>query len=95
MWYSETFSAQPDIPLRRIYPFQTFERIESLRWQRRCSTLPEGCPGGARGPLITSTTFYQHQSTLRLMLRALGVFNYPGAAASAPDMDEFFTTPLP
>jgi acid phosphatase len=42
-----------------------------------------------------STTFYQHQSTLRLMLRALGVSTYPGAAASAPDMSEFFTTGFP
>ena len=42
-----------------------------------------------------STTFYRHQSTLRLMLRALGVFVYPGDAATAPDMDEFFTIPLP
>ena len=42
-----------------------------------------------------STTFYQHQSTLRLMLRALGVSTYPGDAASAPDMSEFFTTGFP
>lgn len=39
---------------------------------------------------FNSTTLYQHQSTLRLMLRALGVPVYPGAAATAPDMDEFF-----
>ncbi|MGI9103614.1 MAG: alkaline phosphatase family protein [Terriglobales bacterium] len=37
-----------------------------------------------------STTFYQHQSTLRLMLEVLGVTSYPGAAASAPEMREFF-----
>lgn len=37
-----------------------------------------------------STTFYQHQSTLRLVLQALGVSGFPGAAASAPSMDEFF-----
>jgi phosphatidylinositol-3-phosphatase len=37
-----------------------------------------------------STTVYQHQSTLRLMLHGLGVTVFPGAAASAPDMDEFF-----
>ncbi len=46
-------------------------------------------------PGYQSTTFYQHQSTLRLMLRALGVSVYPGQAASAPDMGEFFTIPLP
>jgi phosphatidylinositol-3-phosphatase len=37
-----------------------------------------------------STTFYQHESTLRLMLEALGVSDLPGAAASAPPMGEFF-----
>ena len=38
-----------------------------------------------------STTLYQHQSTLRLSLEALGVTAFPGAAATAPDMSEFFT----
>jgi len=38
-----------------------------------------------------STTTYQHPSTLRLILKGLGVTTFPGAAASAADMDEFFT----
>lgn len=42
-----------------------------------------------------STTFYQHQSLLRLSLKALGVTTFPNAAASAPDMDEFFEPPGP
>ena len=37
-----------------------------------------------------STTFFQHESTLRLMLSTLGVNSFPGNAASAPDMGEFF-----
>jgi hypothetical protein len=37
-----------------------------------------------------STTFYQHQSTLREILHALGISIFPGLAATAPDMDEFF-----
>jgi hypothetical protein len=37
-----------------------------------------------------STTLYQHESTLRLMLQALGVTAFPNAAATAPDMTEFF-----
>src|SRR5438128_855806 len=41
-------------------------------------------------PGYQSTTLYQHPSTLRLMLKVLGVTPYPGAAATAPDMDEFF-----
>lgn len=38
-----------------------------------------------------SQTEYQHQSTLRLVLAASGVDSFPGMAASAPDMTEFFT----
>lgn len=38
----------------------------------------------------SSTTTYQHQSTLRLIMHGLGVLNYPGAAATAPEMSEFF-----
>lgn len=37
-----------------------------------------------------STTVYQHQSTLRLSMELLGITDLPGAAASAPDMNEFF-----
>jgi acid phosphatase len=37
-----------------------------------------------------STTLYQHESTLRLSLKALGVTAFPGAAGTAPDMGEFF-----
>ncbi len=37
-----------------------------------------------------STTLYQHESTLRLMMEGLGVTDLPGAAATAPDMAEFF-----
>jgi acid phosphatase len=37
-----------------------------------------------------SSSTYLHQSTLRLMLKGLGITSYPGAAASAPDMGEFF-----
>ena len=37
-----------------------------------------------------STTFYQHQSTLRLILDLLKVSNLPNAAAVAPAMTEFF-----
>ncbi|HKG97022.1 MAG TPA: IPT/TIG domain-containing protein, partial [Pyrinomonadaceae bacterium] len=39
-----------------------------------------------------SNTLYQHQSLLRLAGEALGVGTHPGAAATAPNMAEFFTT---
>jgi acid phosphatase len=62
--------------------------------------------GGGRIPAIfispafskrgyQSTTLYQHQSTLRLMLEGLGIQSLPGAAATAPAMWEFFTFPPP
>lgn len=37
-----------------------------------------------------STTLYQHESSLRLMMEGLGVTDFPGAAATAPEMTEFF-----
>ena len=41
-------------------------------------------------PNFQSQTLYQHQSTLRLILEALGVDKFPGQAATAPEMVEFF-----
>ncbi len=41
-------------------------------------------------PGYKSTTLYQHESTLRLILQALGIVNFPGKAATAPSMSEFF-----
>ncbi len=46
-------------------------------------------PAVKRG--FRSTTFYQHESTLRMTLKRLGITNFPGASSSAPDMSEFFT----
>lgn len=40
-------------------------------------------------------TKLQHQSLLRLSLKALGLQDYPGMAASAPDMDGAFSGVLP
>lgn len=54
-------------------------------------------PAILAGPAVNrgfkSTTFYQHQSVLRLILKALGVSSLPGAAADATDMGEFFQKP--
>ena len=38
-------------------------------------------------------TRYQHESTLRLAAEALGLTTFPGAAATAPNMAEFFGAP--
>jgi hypothetical protein len=37
-----------------------------------------------------STTLYQHQSILRLILEGLSVSKLPGASSTAPEMGEFF-----
>jgi len=42
-------------------------------------------------PGYQSTTLYQHESTLRFSLSALGVTTFPNHAATAPEMGEFFT----
>jgi hypothetical protein len=38
-----------------------------------------------------SAVLYQHESTLRLIAEGLGLTTFPGAAAAAPNMAEFFT----
>jgi acid phosphatase len=40
---------------------------------------------------FTSAALYQHESTLRLMAEGLGLTTFPGAAATASNMAEFFT----
>jgi len=42
-----------------------------------------------------SGTRYKHENTLRTMLDALGIKNYPGASASAVDMTDFFSANKP
>lgn len=37
-----------------------------------------------------STTFFQHQSTLRMLIEATGAKEFPGGSGAAPDMGEFF-----
>jgi phosphatidylinositol-3-phosphatase len=37
-----------------------------------------------------STTLYQHQNTLKTLMKALGLSSFPGAASGAKDMGEFF-----
>ena len=41
-------------------------------------------------PGYQSTTFFQHQSTLRMLIEAAGAKAFPGASGAAPDMGEFF-----
>jgi acid phosphatase len=41
-------------------------------------------------PGYKSTTLYQHQNTLKTLMRALGLSSFPGAASTAQPMNEFF-----
>jgi len=41
-------------------------------------------------PGYKSTKLYQHQSTLKTLMQALGLTSFPGAAASAPGMADVF-----
>jgi len=50
-------------------------------------------PNVKAGYTQTSTTVYQHESTLRTWMEALGLPDPPAAAASAPSMSEFFVQP--
>ena len=45
-------------------------------------------PRAKRG--FTSRALYQHENTLRLMAEGLGLTSFPGAAATASNMAEFF-----
>ena len=64
------------------------------------SVITDTANGGGHVPTVLlgahvktsfqSTTFYQHQSTLRLILDLLKVGDLPNMAASAPSMGEFF-----
>ena len=47
-------------------------------------------PNVKPGYTQTSSALYQHESMLRTMMEALQLPNPPGAAATAPSMDEFF-----
>lgn len=50
--------------------------------------------GGLVKKAYKITMAMQHQSLLRLSMKALGVTSYPAQAATAPDMDDAFTGPL-
>jgi len=52
---------------------------------------PNANPGYPPSGSLIPITLYQHQSTCRFMLKLAGVSIFPGAAATAPDMYEFFT----
>lgn len=64
------------------------------------SVTSDTAHGGGQVPLVVvgprvksayrSSTFYQHESVLRLILSTLGLRTFPGKSAPAPPMAEFF-----
>lgn len=68
----------------------TFDEAEDTDTTYGGGHVPAVLVGSSVKPGYQSTTVYQHQSSLRLMMEGLGVTDLPGAAASAPDMTEFF-----
>ena len=56
------------------------------------STYFEGqCPGNPQAKRgYRSTIMYQHQNSLKTLMKALGVSSFPGAAGSAASMSDFF-----
>jgi acid phosphatase len=67
-----------------------FDEAEDSDTQNGGGHVPAVLVGSMVKAGYQSTTVYQHESTLRLMMEALGVTDLPGAAAGAPDMSEFF-----
>lgn len=83
-------------PLLASTPFQNSLLVITFDESEDSDTEHGGghVPAVIVSPLAKSgyqlTTVYQHESTLRLMMESLGVTDLPGAAASAPEMGEFF-----
>lgn len=70
-----------------IIVFDEGDTIDVLNFGGHVAAVVVG-PKVKRG--FRSTSFYQHESTLRTILQALGVNVFPGNAATAPAMTEFF-----
>jgi acid phosphatase len=67
-----------------------FDESELTDFQNGGGHVPAVLIGSNVKPGYQSTTMYQHDSTLRLMMEGMGVKDLPGGAASATDMGEFF-----
>ncbi len=94
--------ASPEFQKDGILIITFDESVDSdCRPATSCPALPENVGGGRVATLVIgpnvkpgyrSTHFYQHPSVLKTMAMALGLTSFPGAAASAADMGEFFAT---
>jgi hypothetical protein len=68
----------------------TFDEAENTDVDHGGGQVPTLIISSNSKPNFQSQTLYQHQSTLRLILEALGVGKFPGQSGDAPEMTEFF-----
>ena len=68
-----------------------------------CTSTGQGCGGQVAAVIVspkiaapgfTSNKAYEHENILRLMAQGLGLTTFPGAAATAANMSEFFSQSL-
>jgi acid phosphatase len=86
-------------PLIDSPQFRSEQTLLIITWDESWDN--DDAHGGGHVPVIiigpnikthyVSTTFYQHESVLRMMCEYLGVPNTLGNAVNAPSMDEFLT----
>lgn len=70
----------------------TFDECAGGTDQGCGSAVYTGVIGPKVMPHTVSNILYKHENTLRTILDALQITTYPGAAATASDMSDFFTT---
>jgi phosphatidylinositol-3-phosphatase len=68
----------------------TFDEALDIDLRNGGGQVPMVMVGSHVKPGFKSTTFFQHQSTLRVILDLLQVTDHPGNSANAPTMQEFF-----
>jgi acid phosphatase len=96
---ADTWLQQNIAPLIASPAFQTggdgilmivFDEAETSDTQHGGGHVAAVIIGPKVKPGYQSTTVYQHESTLKTILEALGATTSLGNAATAPDMKEFF-----
>jgi hypothetical protein len=88
-------------PLINSVGFQEHQTLLIITWDESWDN--DDAHGGGHIPVVlagalvkngyVSTTFYQHESVLRLICEYLGIQNDLAQAVNAPSMDEFLTQP--
>ena len=72
--------------------FVTFDECGEGTDQGCGSSVYTALLGPLVAPHTVSAVLYKHENMLRTMLDSLGISSYPGAAATAEDMSDFFSS---